>query len=103
MNGQFVYSVNGKSMDNHEIEHELDVYRLDLSKKKWEVLYLANGIHTHTDHRFKHEVAYHNNRLFMFSRAQLDIEYRNVPNPQMFKVSLTHLYLCESILIFLIF
>lgn len=102
MNGQFIYTVNGRSVDNLESEHELDVYRLDLSEKKWEVLYVANSIHTYTDHRFKHEVAYYDKRLFMFSRAQLDIEYRNIPNPQMFKVSLIHLY-CELIIIFLIF
>lgn len=90
-----MYTVNGKSVDNYETDHELDVYRLDLSTKKWDVLYQSIGYYVYTNNRLKHEVAYYDKRLYMFSRALLDDHNRNVPCPYMFKVSPTYLYACK--------
>lgn len=49
-----------------EHEHEMDVYRLDLSTKKWKLLCEARGLHVNTTQSFKHEVAYYNNKIYMF-------------------------------------
>ncbi|VVC45978.1 Kelch-type beta propeller [Cinara cedri] len=62
IDGQYLYSVNGVA----EHEHEMDVYRLDLSTKKWKLLYEARGWHADTTYKFKHEVAYYNKKIYMF-------------------------------------
>lgn len=84
LNGKYLYTVNGMS----EYEYEMDVYRLDLDKKEWSSLYKARGAHPHTSYKFKHEIAFYNNRLYMFSRAQLDMAADpDVADAKMFKVS----------------
>jgi len=70
-----------------EYEYEMDVIRLDLETKQWSSLYTAQGAHPNTGHKFKHELAFHNNRLFMFSRAELNIVEPEFMCPKMFRVS----------------
>ncbi|XP_050532184.1 kelch domain-containing protein 10-like isoform X2 [Daktulosphaira vitifoliae] len=62
MKDQFIYSVTGMS----NFKNEMDVYRLDLETKKWEILSKAYGKYLNTKQKFKHDVAYYNECLFMF-------------------------------------
>lgn len=62
IDGQFVYSLDGTS----EYKHEMNVYKLDLCTKKWQLAYEARGLHSGFDERLRREVAHYENRLFMF-------------------------------------
>jgi len=72
--GQFVYFINGTS----EHQNEMDVYRLDLCTKKWQLLCQACGQHPRTDENLRREVAYYDNRLYMFGGTHVMILFKNM-------------------------
>ncbi|KAL4098578.1 hypothetical protein QTP88_023155 [Uroleucon formosanum] len=74
IDGQFVYSLNGTS----EHQNEMDVYRLDLCTKKWQLLCQARGQHPRTDESLRREVAYYDNHLYMFGGAHVMILLKNM-------------------------
>lgn len=74
IDGQFVYSLNGTS----EYQNEMDVYRLDLCTKEWQLLCQARGKHPRTDENLRREVAYYDNHLYMFGGAHVMILLKNM-------------------------
>jgi len=56
----------------------MDVYRLDLCTKKWQLLCQARGEHPRTDGNLRREVAYYDNHLYMFGGTQVMVLLRNM-------------------------
>ncbi|XP_022179263.1 kelch domain-containing protein 10-like [Myzus persicae] len=72
--GKFVYFLNGTS----EYQNEMDVYRLDLCTKKWQLLCQACGQHPRTDESLRREVAYYDDHLYTFGGVHVMIQHKNM-------------------------
>lgn len=62
MDGKFIYSIGGTS--GHV--YEMDVHRLDLTTRKWELLHRSQGDYLEPEPRYRHEVVFYKNRIYIF-------------------------------------
>lgn len=62
MDGKYVYSVDYKSDDTSDLE----VQRLDLSSKKWEILVKKSEVGPELDHRYQLEVIFYKDAIYVF-------------------------------------
>lgn len=62
MSDNYLYTVNRRS-----IFEKFDVYKLDLSKKKWEILHQTRYNNLNPNTKLNHEIIFHNKRLFILS------------------------------------
>lgn len=61
MDGKYIYSIGGTS----GYEYEMDVHRLDLSTRKWELLHKSHG-GQEPEPRYRHEVVFYKGRIYIF-------------------------------------
>jgi len=66
MDGKYIYSIGGTS----GYEYEMDVHRLDLSTRKWELLHKSLGDIQEPEPRYRHEVVYYKDRIYIFGGGQ---------------------------------
>ncbi|XP_050426244.1 kelch domain-containing protein 10 homolog [Adelges cooleyi] len=69
LNGRYIYTVNGLS----GFQREADVYRFDISTKKWEILSDGKGILQDFEEKYKYELAYYNQCIFTFGGSNVHI------------------------------
>lgn len=62
MEGKNIYSIGGTS----GYLYEMDVHRLDLSTRQWELLYKTQGTCTEPEPRYRHEVVFYKGGLYVF-------------------------------------
>ncbi|XP_050425313.1 kelch domain-containing protein 10-like isoform X3 [Adelges cooleyi] len=62
MDSKYIYSIGGTS----GYEYEMDVHRLDLSTKKWELLHKSRGLVHEPEPRYRHEVVFYKGRIYIF-------------------------------------
>lgn len=89
---QYVYSVYGMA----EHENEMDVYRLDLRTKNWELLCQAKGHYVNNTHKLKHNMALYNNKIYLFGGAYYPCSNHTVRFISLFQVSCI---LCDILII----
>lgn len=63
MDGQYIYSVGGKP----ENKHQMDVHRLDLTTRKWELLYKACEDIQVAIYTYLLEVFFYKGRIYIFN------------------------------------
>lgn len=62
MEGKYIYSIGGTS----GYQYEMDVHRLDLSTRKWELLHKSHGRSSEPEARYRHEVVFYKGGIYMF-------------------------------------
>lgn len=62
MDNMCIYSIGGTS----GYEYEMDVHRLDLRTRKWELLHKSRGEGQEPEPRYRHEVVFYKGRIYIF-------------------------------------
>lgn len=62
MDGKHIYSIGGTS--GHE--YEMDVHRLDICTRQWELLHKSEGKGQEPEPRYRHEVVFYKGGIYIF-------------------------------------